>query len=218
MSSIKSNEIDTFLSYSGGMDSVLVLYKLLKQGNNVLVHHVRYKNAQGRSDKEYQAVKNTLEWMDKKHLRGKYRYLESSLDVTQHQQFVRDSVVWSWFTGCILSLPRYSHIKRVATGRHANSYSGFRDPQKAMENTRMAYQDVMPVLAGRSLDLVHPIGDMTKLEIVQALPDSLRELCWSCRRPTAQGKRCHRCLTCKHIDMALRGEEVPPEDWQHHYG
>ena len=218
MAPVQAKDLDIYLSFSGGMDSVLVLYKLLKVGHNVLIHHVKYTTQQGRDEKEYQAVKDTLEWLDQKRFRGKYRYIESAVDVSQHPIFVRDSYVWGFFTGSILSLDKYAHIKRVATGRHLNSYSGFRNPVKAIEQTRTVYQEVLPLLAGRKVELTHPIGDVTKLQIVQALPDDLRELCWSCRRPTIRGQRCHRCITCRQIDKALEGKEVPPHEWQSEYG
>lgn len=217
MAPIQAKDLDIYLSFSGGMDSTLVLYKLLKLGHNVLVHHVRYTNAQGRDGKEYEAVEKTLAWLSSHPLRGRYRYLESAVDVSQHPNFVRDSYVWGFFTGSILSLDKYAHIKRVATGRHLNSYSGFRNAPKAIEQTRTIYQEVLPLLAGRPIDLVHPIGDMTKLQIVQELPEDLRELCWSCRRPTPRGARCHRCMTCRQIDKALQGVEVAPHDWESSY-
>lgn len=200
-----------YLSYSGGMDSAYVLYLLLSRGEGVLLHHTRLKNSQGRDGKEYASVQATLDWLDAQDLPGWYDYIETTLDMTQVPYFKRDIYIWAWQTGCLLSLLQYQHIKKVATGRHLNSYTDFTQPEQAAREGRMLYQQVLPLLAGREdIHITHPIGDLTKKDIIDAMPRELRALTWSCRRPTREGQRCHRCTTCRHIDMGLQGEAVEP--------
>jgi 7-cyano-7-deazaguanine synthase in queuosine biosynthesis len=46
---------------------------------------------------------------------------------------------------------------------------------------------------------IYPVLDMTKREIYDSLPESLRDLFWSCRRPVYTEKNiqpCKKCDTC----------------------
>lgn len=203
-----------YLSFSGGIDSAYVLYLLLSQGERVLVHHTRLKNRQGRDGKEYEAVGNVLQWLKDQDLPGSYDYVESAMDHTHLPHFRRDIFIWAWQTGCLLGNPAYRHIKKVATCRHLNSYTDFEGPEQAKEDARMLYHDMLPMLAGRDdIIIVQPLKDLTKKDIIEQAPEELRKLSWSCRRPTKDGKPCHQCLTCKHIDLAHKGIEAPPYEF-----
>lgn len=202
---------DIFLSYSGGADSAMVLYLLMKQGRNVLVNHVHYKDRRGRAKREYLATHSTIDWLRSQDLPGKVEYTEISVDVSSMEKWPRDASVWVWSTGSILSLDKYSHINEVATGRHLNAFNTGTASMEHLKETIRWYGAVLPALAGREITLVHPIGHMTKYDIIHQMPPDLRSLTWSCRRPTRNGA-CGKCHTCKQIEAADNGEVVKPLD------
>ena len=43
---------------------------------------------------------------------------------------------------------------------------------------------------------IYPVMDMTKREIYDSLPESLRNIFWSCRRPVYNEKNIAPCLKC----------------------
>ena len=55
-------------------------------------------------------------------------------------------------------------------------------------------------LGSADLQWIYPVYDMSKTQVVASLPDELRSLAWSCRRPvaTADGYRiCGECKPCR---------------------
>ena len=55
------------------------------------------------------------------------------------------------------------------------------------------------LVAGRDIGWLWPLAEITKPQIIAALPDELLALTWSCRRPR-RGRPCGRCLTCRRLD------------------
>src|SRR5690606_10814362 len=154
---MRDEELDCFLSYSGGLDSAFVLYLLLKKGRKVLVHHVRLTDKKGRQQNEYKAVRDTLRWLKSQNLPGDFIYKESKLDTSDHQTWPRDHFIWCWFTGCILYMERYRHINEVATGSHLNSFNTGETSLAHLKEVRTLYGLVFPLLADRNVKFINPI-------------------------------------------------------------
>lgn len=72
-----------------------------------------------------------------------------------------------------------------------------------MKRAHRRYQNIAYEVCEREIVWDHPIQHMKKADVIRAMPRDLLKLCWWCRKPTADGKPCHRCYTCKLVDAAL---------------
>jgi 7-cyano-7-deazaguanine synthase in queuosine biosynthesis len=95
----------------------------------------------------------------------------------------------NFFAGYICSVnPR---IKKVAMGMQAN------DHNHALEDRRKRANAILAAFT--PVEKIYPVLDMTKREIYDSLPESLRDMFWSCRRPVYSEKNiapCGKCDTC----------------------
>src|SRR5690606_12086583 len=95
------------VNLSGGVDSAYGLYLCLEAGCDVLVHHIRLKNHEGRQDVDQRATRDILDWLRAQKLPGRMTYVESGFDYGSLRYVVRDIWIWTLFTGIILSDPQH---------------------------------------------------------------------------------------------------------------
>lgn len=196
------------LLYSGGIDSVQALYARCVQGLPTHVHHVKLANWEGRADYELRAVRATLTWL-KRRYPALITETYSGFDYGNLRHVVRDHNIWGLVAGILLHGKRYRHIKQVIRTFHRDSVVGGLDSahgRKAEEAWRSTIERF-----GLDVEFVYPQLNMTKGEIMQAMPAELLDLCWYCRRPKS-GRPCHECHTCKQVDAALAGKPLEPLD------
>ena len=182
--------------YSGGMDSVSLLWNLLENTEQeVYVHAIHLHNKEGRHKAEAQAILKIIEYM-KKHQRN----------------FNFTSSVYSFMAeGCggrdmTLALFQASRVSSGLGKNFAAVYTG--DYNISKEEAAEAY-GVLSVLgtAKRFRPVwATPFDYLTKISverskaIYMSMPEPLREMYWSCRRPTevADGFiTCGECHACK---------------------
>ena len=178
--------------YSGGLDSLGMVYKLLTEEQykdyDIHIHHVHNKNVENRHKAEQIAVDIALKEL--KALGFKFAYSESEIGTVpfgKHFMFDTDSM--NFFAGYICNVN--PHIKLVAMGMQAN------DGNHALAERRVRANKILQAFT--DAEKIFPVLKMTKREIYDMLPESLKNCFWSCRYPQYAEKNitpCGRCDTC----------------------
>jgi len=187
--------------YSGGLDSLGMVYKLLTEDEYkdyaVHVHHVHNKNAENRWRAEQIAV--DIATKELKNLGFKFAYSESEIGTLPFgDKFMFDTDSMNFFAGYVCSVN--PNIVKVAMGMQAN------DANQRLEERRIRGNKILQAFT--TAEKIYPVMNMTKREIYDMLPESLRNMFWSCRRPQYSEKniapcgRCDTCLTLK--EQAIR--------------
>ena len=179
--------------FSGGLDSTGVLWKLLNEKKSLHAHHLYLVNKENRAQAEDKAVKSIVEYMKKI---NEFTYSESYHEHPAYNgNFMWDSDIYNFIAGTIcLSL---RSIEEVAIGR---TKSDLGVDQRAERGTKILHT------FNPNIKKIYPVGDMTKKQIYEMLPEKLRNLTWSCRTPIYEEnhiKNCEKCKTCK--DMKKYG-------------
>ena len=178
--------------YSGGLDSLGMVYKLLTEeaykDYAVHVHHVHNKNAENRWRAEQIAV--DIATKELKNLGFKFAYSESEIGTLPFgDKFMFDTDSMNFFAGYVCSVN--PNIVKVAMGMQAN------DANQRLEERRIRGNKILQAFT--PAEKIYPVMNMTKREIYDMLPESLRNMFWSCRRPIYSEKNiapCGRCDTC----------------------
>ena len=178
--------------YSGGLDSLGMIYKLLTEpeykDHTLHIHHIHHHNVEHRDRAEAVVVDRVLKELER--MGHSFIFSESEIGSQPYNgQFMYDTDSINFFAGYICSVnPR---IVRVAMGMQANDHNHSLEDRRKRANAILA--------AFTPVEKIYPVLDMTKREIYDILPKSLRNMFWSCRRPVYSEKNiapCGRCDTC----------------------
>jgi 7-cyano-7-deazaguanine synthase in queuosine biosynthesis len=191
-----SQDEKVLLMYSGGMDSVSLLWNLLKHTEQeVYVHSVCLHNSEGRHRAEATAVKNSIEYIQK-----------------NSRPFEFSSSVYSWVAkycgGRDMALALFQAM-RVSNGlgkSFSAVYTGDYNVRK--EEGAEAYGILNAMTAGKRLRPVWatPFDYLTKKSVDRSkaiyltMPEELRTMYWSCRKPSEVGDKFVECGTCHACD------------------
>lgn len=178
--------------YSGGLDSLGMVYRLLTDTEykdySIHIHHVHNKNAENRWRAEQIAV--DIATKELKNLGFKFAYSESEIGTVPFgDKFMFDTDSMNFFAGYVCSVN--PNIVKVAMGMQAN------DANQRLEERRIRGNKILQAFT--PAEKIYPVMNMTKCEIYDMLPESLRNMFWSCRRPIYSEKNiapCGRCDTC----------------------
>ena len=178
--------------YSGGLDSLGMVYKLLTEDAykeyDLHIHHVHNKNVEKRWRAEAVAAEHTVKEL--RQLGYSFVYSESEIGSQPYNgSFMYDSDTMNFFAGYICSAN--PNIVRVAMGMQAN------DGNHALEERRKRADKILSAFT--PVEKIYPVLDMTKREIYDSLPNTLKNMFWSCRRPVYSEKSiapCGQCDTC----------------------
>ena len=178
--------------YSGGLDSLGMVYKLLTETQyadyRIHIHHVHNKNIENRHRAEAIAVEHAIREL--RRLGYKFVYSESEIGTPafgDHFMFDTDSM--NFFAGYVASVN--PDITKVAIGMQAH------DANHSLEERRIRANKILSAFT--DAEKIYPVMDMSKREIYDMLPVSLRDLFWSCRVPQYSEttiSSCGRCNTC----------------------
>ena len=178
--------------YSGGLASLGMIYKLLTDPEykdyGVHIHHIHNKNVERRDRAE--AVVVDLVLKELKQLGFNFVYSESEIASQPYNgKFMFDSDTINFFAGYICSVN--PNIVNVAMGMQANDHNlSLEYRRKRADKILAAFTDVKKI---------YPVLEMTKREIQDSLPATLKRMFWSCRRPVYTEKNiapCGKCDTC----------------------
>jgi len=178
--------------YSGGLDSLGMVYKLLTDPEYkdyaLHIHHVHNRNVENRDRAEGIVIPLVLKEL--KRLSFNFEYSESQIASQAYNgQFMYDSDTINFFAGYVCSAN--PQIKKVAMGMQAN------DGNHALEDRRLRADKILAAFT--DVTKIYPVLDMTKREIQDSLPATLKKMFWSCRHPVYTEKSiqpCGKCDTC----------------------
>ena len=186
--------------YSGGLDSLGMIYKLLTEPEykdyKIHVHHVHNKNVENRHRAEAIAV--DLATQELRRLGYNFVYSESEIGTQSFgNHFLFDTDSMNFFAGYVASVN--TDIKKVAIGMQANDFN------HSLEERRVRANKILSAFT--DAEKIYPVMDMSKREIYDMLPESLRNMFWSCRLPRYNENTissCGRCNTC----VTLRAQGI----------
>lgn len=178
--------------YSGGLDSLGMLYQLLTDAmyadHDLHVHHVHNSNVEDRDRAEAAVVPLALTELER--LGFSFLYSESQISSESYNnRFMYDTDSINFFAGYICSVN--PNIVKVAMGMNAG------DSNHALEDRRRRADAILAAFT--DVGKIYPVLTMSKREIYDSLPESLRDMFWSCRRPVYTEKNivtCGVCNTC----------------------
>lgn len=178
---------DTLLMFSGGLDSTGAFWQL--KDKKIHIHHMHLKNIENRSLAESKSVIAILEYMKQF---CDFSYSESTHEYpTYNGSFIWDGDLSNFMAGTICgSMP---YLKFVAFGKTAS------DIKRSAVNSRIEKGNKIFTALCKS-EKTYPVEHLTKIEIYNMLPQELRDLTWSCRKPIYQGNDilpCKKCITCE---------------------
>lgn len=197
------------LMFSGGIDSVQALVARCERGERTYIHHVALHNSERRASAERNAVLRVRKWVNLKGYGDLVTYGESTFDYGSIRKVARDHNVWGLVAALVLTDKR--DIRHVVRTFHRDSVVGGIDSPEGQKAELAWRQTIDRLLPEREVEFLYPQINMTKAEIIAALPEGVLELCWYCRRPQG-GKPCHACHTCRQVDHAVAGKEWVPLD------
>jgi len=182
---------------SGGYDSTLLLHMILDSGESCASHHVHLINNEGkRYAPEAKAYRAVMKEMHRLH--GDFIHTTST-HKNMFPHFVGWDLLNSTYHSAVATEGNLSLLgKRELELCLAIPKESFRkDEIHSIVQDRV--EDLWNVYFSRfgiSTKVSYPISHMTKREILDALPDSLRKLCWTCRRPVNGLEPCGECPSC----------------------
>lgn len=185
--------------YSGGLDSLGMIYKLLTDPEykdySLHVHHVHNRNIENRDKAEAIAVEIALKQL--RSLGFTFEYSESEIGSQfYNNHFLYDTDTMNFFAGYVASVN--PDIKKVAIGMQTN------DANHSLEERRIRANKILSAFT--DAEKIYPVMNMSKREIYEMLPGSIRNMFWSCRRPIYKDnkiKPCGVCGTC--VELKKQG-------------
>ncbi len=204
------------IPFSGGIDSTAGLYLTLTQ--NPDKYYVVFKlvmlngeNA-SRTVKEEQAVNNILDALRAKGINN-FTYRRLSYDYSQlGPPPIWDSEAVNFVAATVVRA--YPEITEFIEGAIYEDFlqEGFQDRLDQIE--KILY--LVSEKSKDTLEIKFPLKDMTKYDVMRAIPKEILAMTWSCRYPEGAAnwelQRCHKCHACVIIDEALeKGKGHFPE-------
>ena len=204
----------TLVMLSGGIDSVYILAKLLRESDDeVLAHHIHLVNPENRYKAEARACRRIVEHLrrDERH----FFYTESLIDRSRFKAFGFDDLVIAFEVGLIslsFMADRGYGIDRWAAGicmeEELEQWNEAVELQEHMLNAAAASSWPQPPPRFFQLKIV------SKCEEMDYLGPELLSLCWTCREPVWRDdgppRECGRCETCELMAKVRGGEETVP--------
>lgn len=187
----------TLLMFSGGLDSTAALHKLLTGSDDELrVHHIHLVNREARSRAEADAAAAVIAWCREHH--RPFQYSESTIEFARLEAIPIDYLSVA-FVACQVAIDTPG-CNRIAAGTLAT------DPGEIKHRISVKQREVFDSMYAhyrqRKLGVpdmrwIYPVYDFSKAQIVASLPEELRAVAWSCRRPVADGGGYRTCGECK---------------------
>ena len=206
-STVKSKTA-TIVMLSGGADSVGLLYRLLKESSNhIVAHHIHFINCENRYNLEAEAVRRVCDYL-RANMRS-FEYTSSTLELPfKHCGW---DIINAMYIGGVLakSYTRDFEAVQLCIGDNKDDFGAYkwRSPiaqsvalLAALEDPRKPAQKVPQI--------VQPVVDLTKAQLIAMMPEPLFAATWSCRRPLfsendAVATTCGNCITC--VDLKNAG-------------
>lgn len=180
-----------FILWSGGLDSTYLVWKNLKDGNDVVLGYVNLSNNENKTVMEKAAIDKLLPKL--KSMFSDYsriHYLDTI--VTIDVQANRNSQLPqfpAWLTSIVYSIT--SDIDEVQIGYVLND-----DAIGWINDMKKLWQAYRPLMISFAT-LKFPLVKTSKEDILNSLPNILLEDIWFCENPGNSKKPCKTCGPCK---------------------
>lgn len=205
----------TLVMFSGGIDSVYVLYRLLKESDDeIIAHHIHFVNREGRHRAEEIACRRIVKWLSE--TVRPFIYTESTVDRRRFRAFGMDDMTVGFEVGIIANsflMDRGHDIDRWTTGtclEEELEYYGAEEVERFEHVLNAAAAGCYPNPAPRFFQL----KIIPKKDQMAYMGSTLVDLCWTCREPIWDGdappKECGKCKTCKLMNQIRRGADTIP--------
>ncbi len=203
----------TLVMLSGGIDSVYVLHRLLKESDDeVIAHHIHFVNREGRHKAEDIACKRIVSHL-RKSVRA-FHYTESTIDRRRFEAFGMDDMCVGFEVGIVSNsflVNRGYPIDRWTSGtclEEELEYYGSDEIERFEHVLNSAAASSYPGKAPRYFQL----KIIPKIEQLGHMGQELVDLCWTCRTPVWDQKgepsECGTCKTCTLMTHLRAGEET----------
>ncbi|MEQ8443791.1 MAG: class I SAM-dependent methyltransferase [Alphaproteobacteria bacterium] len=204
----------TLVMLSGGIDSVYVLQRLLRESEDeIIAHHIHFINIEGRDRAEADACARIVEHL-KKTVRP-FVYTESAIDRRRFQGFGMDDMAVAFEVGVISTsfmIDRGFGIDRWTSGtclEEELEYYGEQEVERFEHVLNTAAASCYPNPAPRFFQL----KIIPKRDQMTYMGPELVDLCWTCRAPVWDGdtpRECGTCKTCSLMNEIRAGKETIP--------
>lgn len=198
---------------SGGVDSVYVLHRLLRESDDeVIAHHIHFVNREGRHKAEDMACKRIVA-----HLRKTVRpfhYTESTIDRRRFNAFGMDDMCTGFEVGIISNsflMTRGYPVDRWTSGtclEEELEYYGSTELERFEHVLNAAAASSYPNPAPRYFQL----KIIPKRDQLDYMGKTLVDLCWTCRTPVWGDNgiptECGTCKTCTLMGRIRAGEDT----------
>ena len=184
------------IMYSGGMDSVSLAWSLLEHTqHNVHIHSIHLDNSEGRFKAEAQAIYQSINWL-KDHQR-EFEFSSCLYSYKAKYPGGRDMALALFQAGRVISTMT-DPVCAIFTGDYNMSKEESAEAYAVMSALFMNKHS-KPVWAA-PFDYMSKVPLERSLGVYYAMPEELRKMYWSCRRPneTPEGfLACGECHACK---------------------
>jgi hypothetical protein len=192
--------------FSGGVDSVGVLYKLLTREEyshlDVLAHHVILITKEKRHIAEKMACDNIVRWLREQGY--KFEYSETLVDFSLFKGKVPWDLEILWPIAGIISQVDTT-IKYAESGRTKTAMSTVMGSERIKDRHNQVLYHISNSEHRKyqgPIEIYPVVRDETKESLWKMLPSELRKLVWFCRSPhyyKNEPRECNRCHTCKEM-------------------
>lgn len=186
---------------SGGVDSVGMLYRLLTTTeHHVVAHHINFINREMRYSVERTVLDKIYEYL-RQHVRSfdtNYSTLELPF---MHAGW---DIINAMFIGGIVvkNYTRQFSTVQLCIGDTQDDFGAYkwRSPIAQSVALLAALEDPREKIQ-KTPQIIQPVVDLKKIDVINMLPEELFDLTWSCRRPILDvdltvAKTCGKCITC----------------------
>lgn len=200
--------MNTLHNLSGGIDSVYVAYKWLKEHpqEKLLLHHCSLRTHEMRWGKEDEAVKKVLAYFNDKGLTN-YEYIETTLDIQKIRPKMWDSSLLATMTAFIMRA--YPDIKFLLNNTPKDEH--IRLSGGALTQMFQRASIIRNAITQQPIKIIPVLDHMMKSEIIKDMPEELLDLCWYCRTPKGDDV-CGSCHTCLQVKPHLKIKEIKHEN------
>jgi|TARA_R100000479_G_scaffold163723_2_gene102348 7-cyano-7-deazaguanine synthase in queuosine biosynthesis len=186
---------DFILMYSGGMDSVSLAWSLLEHtDHNVHIHSIHLDNIEGRFKAEAQAIYQSINWL--KDNQREFEFSSCLYSFKNKYPGGRDMALAMFQAGRVAAT-----MSRMPTAVFSGDYNMSKEESAEAYSIFSALfmnKRTKPVWAA-PFDYMNRVPLERSLGVYFAMPEQLRKLYWSCRKPkeTPEGYLacgvCHAC-------------------------
>ncbi|RED44689.1 class I SAM-dependent methyltransferase [Aestuariispira insulae] len=209
----------TLVMFSGGIDSVYALDRLLRESDDeIIAHHLHMMNLEGRDRAEDRACREIIEYL--RHRHRDFIYTESAVDRRKFLGFGMDDVTVAFEAGAISR--SFAHVRGHSVDRWTTgtcleeeledlSKEDLSDDEHLGHMLNATEAASFPHLPPRYFQL--PI--IPKADQMAYMGQELVDLCWTCRTPEWQADgmavECGKCKTCELMGLVRSGQQTIPD-------